>query len=184
MKCPKCQTVELKAERLDGFLPVQHCSDCGGNWLMLEDYLLHKHEVPVASPSLANAALEAEETEKALLCPMTGALMTKFRISKDTAHRLDLSARVNGIWLDKGEWELLKAHGLAGRLNTLFTDFWQRQVREAQADDRLDEMYRSLLGEDDYEKLKELRNWLKQHPQRERMRAFLLAEGPASSLNS
>ncbi|WP_245614611.1 TFIIB-type zinc ribbon-containing protein [Leminorella grimontii] len=110
--------------------------------------------------------------------------MTKFRISKDTAHRLDLSARVNGIWLDKGEWELLKTHGLAGRLNTLFTDFWQRQVREAQADDRLDEMYRSLLGEDDYEKLKELRNWLKQHPQRERMRAFLLAEGPASSLNS
>lgn len=147
---------------------------------MLEDYLQHKHKVPEATEELEHAVLEAEETEKALLCPMTGALMTKFRIAKGTTHRLDLSVRVNGIWLDKGEWELLKAHGLAGKINTLFTDFWQRQVREAQADDRLDEMYRALLGDEDYEKAKALRDWLNQHPHRERIRAFLLAESSPS----
>lgn len=63
MKCPKCQNVALKTDLLDGFLPVQHCPNCGGNWLMLEDYLQHKHKVPEATEELEHAVLEAEETE-------------------------------------------------------------------------------------------------------------------------
>ncbi len=40
--------------------------------------------------------------------------MRKLRLSTTTEHRIDYSASVAGVWLDKGEWQLLKEEGLAG----------------------------------------------------------------------
>ncbi|MFT5611914.1 MAG: Zn-finger nucleic acid-binding protein [Arenicella sp.] len=56
-----------------------------------------------------------------MVCPVSGRLMTKYRISKDIDHRLDLSPTASVIWMDKGEWGLLKEKGLAGKLNQIFT---------------------------------------------------------------
>lgn len=40
--------------------------------------------------------------------PVIGSLTLPYRISKETLHRTDMSPRINGIWLDKGEWVPLK----------------------------------------------------------------------------
>jgi len=57
---------------------------------------------------------ELDESKQAILCPVTGTIMRKLRLSTSTAHRIDYSASVGGVWLDKGEWDLLKKEGLAG----------------------------------------------------------------------
>jgi hypothetical protein len=63
----------------------------------------------------------------------------------------------DAIWLDKGEWALIKAEGLAGSLNKIFTAPLQRNIKEQNAHDVLDASYRNQLGDEDYEKLKEIR---------------------------
>ncbi|AKJ43474.1 zf-TFIIB domain-containing protein [Pragia fontium] len=182
MQCPKCKTGVLQPTRLDNLIPVHTCNACGGNWLILEDYLRYKGQLPESAELPNDVVVESEETKSALLCPVTGSLMLKFRISKDTEHRLDLSPKVNGIWLDKGEWELLNAHGLADKLNAIFTDVWQRQIRESHTQAQFDEMYLSQFGQEDYDKVKDLREWLQQHPQKDRLKAFLLADNPWSAV--
>ncbi|MBK5145739.1 zf-TFIIB domain-containing protein [Budviciaceae bacterium BWR-B9] len=182
MQCPKCQTDTLQSAALDELIPCQICKSCEGVWLMLEDYLNHKNQLQVSDASSEGVVVESGETRSALLCPVTGTLMLKFRISKDTDHRLDLSPKINGIWMDKGEWELLKAHGLAGKLNTIFTDVWQRQIRESAAKEQFDELYLERFGESDYQKIKSIREWLHQHPQKDRLKAFLLADDPWSAI--
>jgi len=76
---------------------------------------------------------ELDESKQAILCPVTGTIMRKLRLSTSTAHRIDYSASVGGVWLDKGEWDLLKKEGLAGSLNAVLTAHWQRNKADLRA---------------------------------------------------
>jgi Zn-finger nucleic acid-binding protein len=107
--------------------------------------------------------------------------MQKFRINNDTSHKLDYSPKIGGVWLDAGEWEYLKEQGIAGSLNRIFTEQWQRQLRENDTRATLEQLYISKFGEADYAKLKELREWLDGKQNKAEMRAFLLAEDPYSA---
>ena len=75
--------------------------------------------------------IDNNETKKAMLCTESSAIMTKFYIFSDIEHKLDWSEK--GIWLDKGEWELLKEKGVADKLNQIFTDEYQKSIREEKA---------------------------------------------------
>ena len=112
---------------------------------------------------------------------MTGTIMRKMRISKGNQHRLDYSAPVGGVWLDKGEWELLKHEGLAGSLNAILTEQWQTKIKDQKAEATFDALYLSKFGEEDYQKIKDLRSWLNAHPLKMDLRSFLLAEDPYSA---
>lgn len=107
--------------------------------------------------------------------------MRKLRISKDNTHRLDYSSAVGGVWLDKGEWELLKHEGLAGSLNKILTEQWQGDIREQKTEETFSQLYRGKFGEQDYKKIKELRVWLNANPRKADLRAYLLAEDPYSA---
>ncbi|WP_245556355.1 TFIIB-type zinc ribbon-containing protein [Algicola sagamiensis] len=107
--------------------------------------------------------------------------MRKLRISAQHAHRLDYSNSVGGIWLDKGEWELLKAEGLAGSLNAIVTQTWQNKIRQETALNNFVEIYESKFGKETYKKAKEIRQWLQSQPQKADLRAYLLAEDPYSA---
>ena len=152
MKCTACHEGTLSPTYLEGLLPCHECSNCGGTLLVLSDYLKWRD---IADPSViegdivndGTAEVHAEETEKAMLCPKTGGLMTKYRISKDTEHRLDLSPSANAVWMDKGEWELLKAQGLTGELNNVFTAHWQHEIRGQESAEILDALYQKKFGD-------------------------------------
>jgi Zn-finger nucleic acid-binding protein len=116
-----------------------------------------------------------------MLCPKTGRLMLKYRISKNTTHKLDLSPEVNGIWLDKGEWELLKQEGLASRLNAVFTEPWQQNIRTQKTKDVLEALYTNEFGDEGYQKIRAIREWLNRQPNKEQFLAYLLAEAPYST---
>ena len=182
MKCTACQQGNLIPSFMDGLLRSHTCDHCGGNWVLIEDFLSWKEKNPnFQFAENIEYAEEADESSRALLCPITGAIMTKFRISSTNNHRLDYSASVGGIWLDKGEWQLLKEAGIAGSLNSIVTQSWQQQLRAETTKDHFQQMYEAKFGTDVYTKVKALREWLYAQPQKSDLRAYLLAEDPYSA---
>jgi Zn-finger nucleic acid-binding protein len=181
MKCTSCKQGLLAPAHLDDLLPTHTCTHCGGNWIYLQDYLRWLGRNGEISPADTDYQVEAQETKQAMLCPKTGRLMLKYRISKNTAHKLDLSPEVNGIWLDKGEWELLKQEGLATRLNAVFTDPWQQNIRTQKTKDVLEALYSNEFGDEGYQKIKDIRKWLNTQPNKEQFLAYLLTEDPYST---
>lgn len=148
---------------------------------MLTDYLRWKDQLTQPLQCSVGGEVEVQETKSALICPVSGVLMIKYRISGQTPHRIDLSHSVNGIWLDKGEWELLKQEGLVDKLNHIFTDPWQNKLRAEQTKETLGAVYAKQFGDADYTKLKEIREWLQQNPKKAYMLAYLVAENPYSA---
>lgn len=177
MKCTSCKEGSLSPTHLEGSLRCQQCTNCEGILLMLTDYLRWKdlNGKPEFTRN-ENAKVRAEDTEKALLCPITGRLMTKYKISKDTDHRLDLSPTINAIWMDSGEWELLKERGLVGKLNNIFTDHWQHDIRGQESADILEALYDRKFGKH-YPAIKEFRAKLEEMNKSEVL-AYLLADDP------
>ena len=122
MKCTNCENGQLEPGFIEGQFQAHTCSDCDGNWILIENFVSWKKRHPDHQFAQNVAcSFDASETKKALLCPATGSIMRKFRISANSTHRVDYSHTVGGIWLDKGEWDLLKAEGLAGSLNAIVT---------------------------------------------------------------
>ncbi|TCI05213.1 hypothetical protein EZV61_04420 [Corallincola luteus] len=177
MKCTSCKQGDLVPSFIDGLFRAHTCNHCEGNWLLIEDYVSWKEQHP-DHPFASNASLEAEDSKTALFCPVSGTIMRKFKLSADTAHRIDYSAAVGGVWLDKGEWELLKKEGLAGSLNSVLTQQWQRSIQQQSSQQTFAALYREKFGEAGYQKAKELRAWLDSQPNKADLRTYLLAEDP------
>jgi len=181
MKCTSCNEGELTPGFIDNLFRAHVCNNCGGNWVLIEDFLSWKEKNPEYQfADNVKYGEELGESTKALLCPVTGALMSKFRMSSKTNHRVDYSFSVGGIWLDKGEWELLKGEGIAGSLNTLVTQSWQKNVRAETAKDNFADIYAEKFGSESYDKIKEVRQWLQSQPQKADLRAYMLADDPYS----
>lgn len=175
MKCTSCKAGSLIPSFLDAQFRCHTCDKCGGNWILIEDYVSWKERNPEFEFNADRIEeIVADDTSEALLCPVTGGLMRKLRISKNTPHRMDYSARVGGVWLDKGEWELLVAGGLAGNLNALLTEEWQHRVKLDSSKAALTEMYRGKFGDDDYERAKEVIEWINSNKNSEELRRFIL----------
>ena len=180
MRCTSCKNGNLNPSYLDKLFRAHTCDNCGGSWVLIEDYVSWKENHP--EHEFVAADVEAvEESDKAILCPMSGTIMRKLHISKDSQHKIDYSAAVGGVWLDKGEWELLKSAGLAGSLNGILTQQWQTRIQDEKAHQTFENLYLSKFGEQDYEKIKALREWLNGHPRKADLRSFLLAEDPYSA---
>jgi Zn-finger nucleic acid-binding protein len=182
MKCTNCKKGELTPSYIDKQFKAHTCSNCEGNWILIEDYASWKELNPEHSYSNDDSTkFETEETKKALLCPVSGTIMRKFKISNTTEHRLDYSVATGGVWLDKGEWELLKQEGLAGFLNSVLTAPWQKNIRLNNTIDNFSEIYKNKFGQDSYEKLKEFRKWLIKQDNKSDLKAYILAEDPYSA---
>ena len=180
MRCPRCKQGNLQASFIDQQFRAHTCDNCGGNWILIEDYVTWKERHPHFQFTLAEVE-DIDDSQHALMCPMSGVIMRRLRITKDTSHRLDYSSPVGGVWLDKGEWELIKAAGLAGSLNGILTEQWQNKIREQNAEATFAQLYQNKFGAEDYQKIKDLREWLHTHPRKTDLRAYLLADDPYSA---
>lgn len=177
MKCTVCENGVLNPSYLDSLLPCHTCSNCEGSLLRMGDYFRWQDQIDDDIDGAETIPVEviAEETSKAIICPKSGALMTKYRISKDTYHRLDFSSPLNAVWMDKGEWALLKKNGLSTRLNNVFTNHWQQEIRAQESADIMEELYKRRFGEH-YQVLKEFREVLSGIEQRSAAIAYLMAD--------
>ena len=178
MKCTACNSGQLTPSYLEGALLIHECNNCGGILIYITDFLKWKDKLPLSTKLEKDAVVEAQETTKAMICPVTGSLMTKFKISHDSEHKLDYSSQAAAVWLDKGEWSLLKEKGLALELSKIFTSAWQHYVRSKESEVNLADMYQEEFGEADYRKARDVKNWLNDNPNKERLIAYLLDENP------
>ncbi|WP_111980234.1 zf-TFIIB domain-containing protein [Algibacillus agarilyticus] len=183
MDCTSCKSGALIPSFIEGQFRAHTCSSCGGNWILIEDFVSWKERNPeyAFADNISIEESEITDTKKALLCPSSGAIMRKFRISSTHHHKLDYSNLVGGIWLDKGEWELLKSEGLAGCLNAVLKQNWQNNIRQNNAKANFAEIYSAKFGDETYAKVKELREWLSSQDKKSDLRAYLLADDPYSA---
>ncbi|MBU2986148.1 zf-TFIIB domain-containing protein [Saccharophagus degradans] len=178
MKCTSCKAGSLVPAYLDTLFPCHTCDNCGGSFVYLADYLKWKEGNPnLANLTVSGESFEVSETAQAMICPKTGLFMTKYRIASNTDHRIDLSPTINAIWMDKGEWELLKTRGLAGRLNEIFTAPWQNKIRAAKTAEVLDGIYAKEFGEN-YAAIKAFRELIQPLDNRAEIIAFLVSDDP------
>ena len=175
MQCTSCNTGHLKPSTLDTTLTCQTCSNCGGNWIKLEDYIewLKTQTPQQAVVDEIGVEVDTVESAQALLCPETGAIMTKFHITSDTDHKIDWCNHSSSMWLDKGEWQLLKNKGVADKLNQIFSSEYQQEIVEQTTRNSREMMMINKIGEENYSRLKLVRTWL--HEQSDENKALMVS---------
>ena len=80
------------------------------------------------------------------------------------------------MWLDAGEWEALKLHGLHTELHLICTDGYQNERRAEEYRKSLETTFRQRLGDDDFAMVSEFKQWLESHPRREEIVCYLTAQ--------
>ena len=180
MKCTACQEGRLVYSYLEGQLPCHQCSSCEGHWIKLDAYLDWRDRQEPNADELETPAfdVEAEDTKRALICPETGGLMLKFKVSNDTDCHIDCSTACAGLWLEKDEWTHLKKAGLHRQLNQLTTEVWQSRLRKERAEKVFEDKYQALFGDEDHQTLKELKIWLGTKDNAREMLAYLSSKNP------
>lgn len=146
---------------LEPDLVAAGCGQCEGVLLPLLNYRywLAKQSKEVSTNFEID---QVEDTQRALICPKCTRLMFKYRIDLDQSNRIDVCAGCGEVWLDKGEWELLKALGLYERLPDIVTDRWQKNLAQQHRKERQEERYKNLLGDMAFYKAADFKMWLEQ----------------------
>ena len=174
MQCPSCKSTSLKPIKLQQRLPARQCTKCRGLLIDLLSYRewAENHIQPefISPPKLE----EVEDTSKALICPKCSKIMLKFRITGETKNKVDVCQSCDEAWLDEGEWELLGSLKIQDKLNAIFTDPWQRNIREESAKKAQEQRFEDLLGPDQYAKLSDIKNWINGHPNRDDLIRYIL----------
>ena len=99
--------------------------------------------------------------------------MTKNRISTQIKSRLDLCGFCDEAWLDRGEWDLLKQLQLSRELPKVFTESWQRKIRQKISEEKRANRFLSQLGDSDFKEAERVRQWLENHPKKQEILQYL-----------
>lgn len=146
---------------IEEYLPAMACSNCAGSLVSL---LYYRHWAETQKPPEAAGAttteVETEDTTGALRCPKCARIMTKYKVSGSVANRLDVCASCDEAWLDKGEWELLEALQLSHKMPAIFTDTWQRRIRNELSEETRRAILTRTIGAQNAAKVEEFRKWL------------------------
>jgi Zn-finger nucleic acid-binding protein len=178
MTCPSCEA-SLVQSTLEAGLPSQACPKCFGQWVGAESYrtwLRRRRASPdVTEPTAAPVAIA--DAQHARLCPSCGRIMLRYRVGHGVEFFLDTCGMCNGIWFDQNEWPALKGRSLHDDLHLIFTEPWQAEIHRAEARKHLEALYRKRFGAE-YDEVVRVRAWLKDHPQRASILAFLTDPEP------
>lgn len=147
---------------IEEYLPAMGCSGCRGSLVSL---LYYRHWAETQKPSEVATAAAAPTTEtgdaaSAMTCPKCSRIMTRYRIAGDIANRVDVCASCDEAWLDQGEWELLESLQLSLRITSIFTDAWQRRIRQETSDETRRGVLVRLVGESGAKRVEEFRDWV------------------------
>ena len=133
-----------------------------------------KNRPQIAAHEYAGDITEVNDAVR--LCPQTGRMMTRIRVSNETPLLLDYSVAAQAVWFDKGEWERLKALGLSDQLDAIVSERWQLDLKETATRERAEQAVRARFGDAAYEELVRVRDWMSTQPNRLEMIAFLNAK--------
>lgn len=176
MNCPVCKSQALSHHELEHGLKACVCSQCSGKWIASYQYWKWKEssgrslaeETPGTASNLA-----VEDNTAAKLCPECGHFMRRYPVGHEAGFGLDRCGNCGGVWFDRNEWESLKGRGLHDDVHKIFSEIWQRQVRDAEHVKAMEAFYREKFGAEGYQKAQEIKTWIETHPHQAELRAFL-----------
>lgn len=168
MYCPTCKNRTLRPTKLAYGLPSFSCKSCGGSLLEILGYRMWCDKNS-AGQDKKKISVEANtsDSRQTLVCPKCSNIMTKFQIARDTENKIDLCNNCGRFWLDGGEWNLLEQINLENEITNIFNEPWQSAIRKDQSNDAFEEKYQKIVGAADYRKMKDFRDWLASHPNRD-----------------
>ena len=175
MKCPACNTPDLRPTMIEQLLPAMGCEQCKGSLVGLLYYRhwAEKHKPQQETSAPAEVTEAPDDSSSALHCPKCHRIMTKYRLSGTVNNRLDVCTICDEAWLDGGEWELLEQLQLSDKLPSVFTDAWQRKLRTEASERTRQEILRRTVGAEDANKVEALRIWLNGHPAKSTILTYL-----------
>lgn len=165
----------MEAVYLESGLEAYRCVDSGGHYIPSQAYLQWLQQQPARLPHLPETAEPAElatDSAKALFCPESGTLMSRFKVGHGFGFSIDRSI-TGGIWLDGGEWEALRQRNFHDEIHLVFTAPWQKHVRSTHAQATYEETLKGSLGPDLLDRLTALRSELMNHPHKNLALAYL-----------
>lgn len=175
MICPACGAKHFAPVKIEGALPAEQCTECQGVWVELDLYRMWRKNRPHVAPhEFVGEIVQVNDAVR--LCPATGRLMTRIRVSNDTSLLLDYSVAAQAVWFDRGEWERLVALGLSVQLDAVVSERWQHDLKQAASRERQEKALRTRFGDSNYDALVKMRDWLEDQPNRLEMMAFLNAK--------
>jgi len=182
MHCPVCKTRQLTRVDLDEQLKAATCDGCGGHWLSYSDYdaWLKAHGETLPERFFSDVTFQLEDVQGAKICPECGRILLKYSGGHGLDFCLDHCGGCGGVWLDKNEWEALRARNLHDEIHKVFSTSWQAQVRGDRMRERLEAAYKSRFGAEAYQKVKDVRAWIQAQPQKNALLSFLADEDPFS----
>ncbi len=176
MLCPVCKNCSLRAQEIDPGLTSSHCPDCGGRWIASYQYWKWREKT---GKSLAEKPTEAgikppvKDSAAAKLCPECGHFLRRFPVGHGIEFTLDRCGNCGGTWFDANEWETLKSRNLHDDVHKIFSEIWQKQIRDEAHQATMETFYRQKFGDDGYQKAKSMKAWIQSHPHQAELRAFL-----------
>ena len=177
MQSPVYTDTAMELKEIEPGLFAYMCPKSGGIWIPLQSYLTWKdHHKNAQSPLPAgyNPVLADDSKRPALICPESGRLLIRYGVGHGLKFHVDLSPVTGGVWLDKGEWEALKSKGLHSELNLIFTASYQRQIRNAEYEESLEQTFGARIGVEDFQKVTAFKSWLAVHPKRRDICCYLM----------
>ena len=181
MKSPVHPEINLVKTELEPSLASWRCPSSGGHWIPAPSYLQWHSQLPAILKKegtdrkiskIQPPDIEEQLERPALLCPESNCLLVRYRVGGIGIY-IDRSPISGGIWLEAGEWNLLKENTLHASLHEIFTTSYQKRILREEAHEALMHKFYTDLGEDVAEDLVHLAEWLKLHPKKRRIIAWL-----------
>jgi len=181
MNCPVCKSSELIPKELELGLPALRCDHCGGKWIRGAVYWKWLDEHPnLPERQQAATGLALAESSRFVDCPECRFRMAKYLVGHGFSFTLDHCQGCKGIWLDRNEWEALKARNLHDDVNAMLTAFWQHEAQKELRKQRMEQIYIGRFGADDYAEIEKTRAWLATRPNKQELLAYLTDDDPLS----
>lgn len=174
MQSPVAPKVTLTPTELEPGLKVWVCPESDGVWIDGESYRAWIARPDADAPAEPATDPTAADTDRVLISPRTGRLMVKCLVDLGLAFRIDYDTSFGGFWLDRGEFERLRAEGLHRRLHHVVSESWQRKLRTLATEQHRLERLADLLGPDDLARVREVADWVRDHPHRDVVVAWIL----------
>ncbi|MGB3768056.1 MAG: zf-TFIIB domain-containing protein [Phormidesmis sp.] len=172
MHCPKEPNEDLNPTELIKDLTVHRCGHCDGNWLPSAHYQRWQamnaglNAVPEEALPLA---LETDYQPALLdgqagLCPECGTYLKRSRIDlRKSSFYIERCPICEGLWCDRGEWEILESLGLHVQIPVVFAPDWQARIRVLEKVERQRMAVVDKLGPEIAARIFELADMLKGH---------------------
>uniref|UniRef100_UPI000D3CE468 zf-TFIIB domain-containing protein n=1 Tax=unclassified Variovorax TaxID=663243 RepID=UPI000D3CE468 len=180
LKCGCAAHAAMRPVALAEALLAAQCGECGGMLMAMDDWRAWKagdtHRAPHTVVDEVTEVIEVFDAAAVRHCPECDRLMQRLRVSAGPDFRIDRCVACQNLWFDKGEWQAIVSRGLAGRLDQLLSDGWQRRLQSEEVREVRIAALRRRYGDDCIDELDRIRAWLDTQPHRDELLALLRAD--------